>query len=178
MEGRVSFCVWLSDTFFFLCGFMRIEILLLAHVHSRRLSISLQWLLGDKSQTRSSEPVRSVSSTWCVCILGVFVSVNGWWGLSKAAPHSSLLKHFHFQRQRQRALPILCSLKQTERGRDLPWHLVSGFNYSTMFSLALVLTHSPGQWLDFNMVMIRDGGSEKGGEGAHIYCRGIGGGAM
>lgn len=25
------------------------------------------------------------------------------------------------------------------------------------------------------MVMIRDGGSEKGGEGAHIYCGGIGG---
>lgn len=26
------------------------------------------------------------------------------------------------------------------------------------------------------MVMIRDGGSEEGGEGAHIYCRGMGGG--
>lgn len=52
---------------------------------SSHLSISLQWLLGDKSQTRSSEPVRSVSSTWCVCILGVFVCVNGRRGFSKAA---------------------------------------------------------------------------------------------
>ena len=30
------------------------------------------------------------------------------------------------------------------------------------------------QWLDFNMVMIRDGGSEEGGDGAHIYCRELG----
>lgn len=109
-------------------------------LHPQCLFISLQRWLSDKSQTRSSEPVRSVSSTWCVCILGVFVCVNGRQGLSKAVPHSSLLKHF--QKERQKVLPLLCSLKQTGRGRDLPWHLVSGFNYSTMFFLSLCLSFS------------------------------------
>lgn len=87
--------------------------------------------------------------------------------------------------QAESAARPLLSLIRAERGRDLPWHLVSGFK-SSAATLALLLslplsaslshTYSPGQWLYFNMVMIRDGGSGKGGEGAHIYSRGIWGG--
>lgn len=53
------------------------------------------------------------------------------------------------------------------------------FSLAPSLARSLSHTYSPGQWLYFNMVMIRDGGSGKGGEGAHIYSRGIwGGGAM
>ena len=109
---------------------------------------------------------------------GVFVCVNALRGLSKAAPHSSLLKHFQRERTAHPLFP------QTDRQRDRErregFTLASGFwvqPQHNVLSLALFLTHtySAGQWLDFNMVMIRDGGSGKGGEGAHIYCRGIGG---
>lgn len=39
-------------------------------------------------------------------------------------------------------------------------------------SLSHTHTYSPGQWLDFNMVMIRDGGSEEGGEGGSYLLQG------
>lgn len=104
-------------------------------------------------------------------------------GIEQGDHHSSLLKHV--QRKRQKELPILCSLKQTERREGFT--LASGFwvqpQHSVLSlpvsgSLSHTHTYTPVQWLDFNMVMIRDGGSEKGGEGAHIYCKGIGGGAI
>ena len=131
--------------------------------------------LRDKSQTRSSEPVRSVSSTWCVCILGGICLCKCTAGIEQGSPHSSLLKHF--QRERHRGeLPILCSLTQTrEEGGIYPgiWFLGSttaqcslslSLSLSLCVSGSLPLTHTytPGQWLDFNMVMIRDGGLREG----------------
>lgn len=99
-------------------------------------------------------------------------------GIEQGSPHSSLLKHF--QRERQKELPILCSLKQTEEREGFT--LASGFWLQPQHNVlslsgSLFDTHTrPGQWLDFNMVMIRDGGSVKGGrgKGGLIYCRELG----
>lgn len=79
------------------------------------------------------------------------------------------------------AHPLFSEIDREREG----FALASGFwvqlrhnvlSLSLSLSGSLSHTYSPGQWLDFNMVMIRDGGSEEGGEGAHIYCRGMGGG--
>lgn len=117
-------------------------------------------------------------------------------GIERGSPHSSLLKHFQ---DRQKALPILCSASyglseggiypgiwflgsnpaQRTLARSLPLSLPLLLPLLLPLSASLSHTYSPGQWLYFNMVMIRDGGSGKGGEGAHIYSRGIwGGGAI
>lgn len=108
-------------------------------------------------------------------------------GIEGGSPHLSPLKHF--QKDAQKALPILCSPHkgQAREGFTLAsgfWVQIQRSALSHSLSLSLSHTYSPGQWLYFNMVMIRDGGSGKGGEGAHIYCRriwwGVGreGGAM
>lgn len=114
---------------------------------------------------------------------GVFVCVNARQGLSKAQPSFITVKALP---EGETAHPLF---PQTDRKRERregftlasgfwvqPQHNVPWLSLSLTLFLALFLTYSPGQWLDFNMVMIRDGGSEEGGEGAHIYCRGIGGG--
>lgn len=116
---------------------------------------------------------------------GVFV----YWGyLSLGLSKPSFITVKALPGERRSALPILCSLEQTERVEEgftlasgfwvQPRHNVLSRSLSLSGSLSHTHTYSPGQWLDFNMVMIRDGGSGEGGEGAHIYCRGIGGGAM
>lgn len=57
-------------------------------------------------QQGSIEPARSVSSTWCVCVLGGGICLCKWMvGMERGSPHSSPVKHF--QKGRRNALPIL-----------------------------------------------------------------------